>query len=226
MEELERRWRVRMSMQRQESEKKHAASAAAAAAVASAAHVHDPSPTLGAIKTSALSGNRVVVTRTASWLDRANAILSTRRSSNEKKQAKKETYGDEVKKEMKEVELLIQEGPTIQKSSGLLLKQGLHSTTDATGDPPSKRKVSDDQKNTISDLSKKSAVSAKRRIMDEKVDKRVEKSLSLGNVKAEDMKSNFNLSSGEAEDAASFIGFISSVREEAAEAANSNKRYK
>lgn len=224
MEELERRWRVRMSMQRQESEKKHAASAAAAAA--SAAHVHDPSPTLGAIKTSALSGNRVVVTRTASWLDRANAILSTRRSSNEKKQAKKETYGDEVKKEMKEVELLIQEGPTIQKSSGLLLKQGLHSTTDATGDPPSKRKVSDDQKNTISDLSKKSAVSAKRRIMDEKVDKRVEKSLSLGNVKAEDMKSNFNLSSGEAEDAASFIGFISSVREEAAEAANSNKRYK
>jgi hypothetical protein len=213
-----------MSMQRQESEKKHAASAAAAAA--SAAHVHDPSPTLGAIKTSALSGNRVVVTRTASWLDRANAILSTRRSSNEKKQAKKETYGDEVKKEMKEVELLIQEGPTIQKSSGLLLKQGLHSTTDATGDPPSKRKVSDDQKNTISDLSKKSAVSAKRRIMDEKVDKRVEKSLSLGNVKAEDMKSNFNLSSGEAEDAASFIGFISSVREEAAEAANSNKRYK
>lgn len=226
LEELERRWRVRMSMQRQESEKKHAASAAAAAAVASAAHVHDPSPTLGAIKTSALSGNRVVVTRTASWLDRANAILSTRRSSNEKKQAKKETYGDEVKKEMKEVELLIQEGPTIQKSSGLLLKQGLHSTTDATGDPPSKRKVSDDQKNTISDLSKKSAVSAKRRIMDEKVDKRVEKSLSLGNVKAEDMKSNFNLSSGEAEDAASFIGFISSVREEAAEAANSNKRYK
>lgn len=224
LKELERRWRVRLSKQRHESEKKQAASAAASAA-ASVANLQDPSSSLGSSKASSLSGNRVVVARTASWLDRANAILSTRRSSNKEKQAKKETYDDEVKNEMKEVELLIQEGPTIQKSSGLLLQKGLDTTTEAKVEPPSKRKVSVDQKNTnLSRHSEIPVASATERDLNEKEDKRMRKSLSIGNVKAEDMKSNFNLSSGEAEDAASFIGFISSVREEAAEAANSKKR--
>ena len=118
-------------MQKRDAEKKQAASvaasaAAAAAAAASAPHLHDPTSALIRLNASALPGNRVVVTRTASWLDRANAILSKRRSvaesqSQSQSQLKKAKKEDSTTKEMQEVERLIQEGPVIQKSSGLLI---------------------------------------------------------------------------------------------------------
>lgn len=215
LKELEQRWHRRMALQRKESEKKHAAS------VAMPIHLHEPATSnLVVAQTSIIPRNRVDVARTASWLDRANAILSTRRSLNEEKRAQKDNFGEKVKKEMKEVERLIKEGPSIQKTSGLLLQSNLPSSvsTDDPDDPPSKRKVSEDKHHGIAKISASD--------LNNKQDKRVRKSPSFGTLESEKMKNDFNISAGEAEDAASFLGFISSVREEAAEAAYAKRRDK
>lgn len=210
LKDLEQRWRRRMSLQRKESEKKHAAS------IVMNAHFQDSSSsTLAMAQSSSIPRSRVDVARTASWLDRANAILSTRRSFNEEKRAQKDNFGDKVKKEMKEVERLIKEVPSIQKTSGLLIQSNVLSSV-PSDDTPSKRKVSEDQKHGV--------VKGSASDLNDKQDKRVRKSLSAEHLESEKMKSNFNLSAGEAEDAASFIGFISSVREEAAEAAFAKRR--
>jgi len=220
-------------MQKKDSDKKQAASvaasaAAAAAAAASAPHLHDPTSALIRLNASALPGNRVVVTRTASWLDRANAILSNRRISHEQ-QPKKSPQGDEVKKEMQEVEQLLQEGPIIQKSSGSLL----HKSSDVFNEPPSKRKVSDDPANKVPHTHIFSIGSAplpypatSQPITFGAQGKRLRKSFSVNNLDLApaQIRADFNLSTGEAEDAASFIGFISSVREEAASGASSPKQ--
>ncbi len=286
-------------MQKRDAEKKQAASvaasaAAAAAAAASAPHLHDPTSALIRLNASALPGNRVVVTRTASWLDRANAILSKRRNASDlqnyyankasttacdstetdtSKTASVDDGGGSpgsaddsnsilMKKEMQEVERLIEEGPIIQKSSGLLLQkycttpppsaaaaaQGQHHSQTHGYDPPTKRKISDDQESGMAvgsamtndqhsinvtrghasadtNTSSHNLLDATEISNDHKKytltgakEKRLRKSLSTNNLQdaSQQIRSDFNLSSGEAEDAASFIGFISSVREEAA----------
>mmetsp|Transcript_22665 Transcript_22665/g.33570 ORF Transcript_22665/g.33570 Transcript_22665/m.33570 type:complete len:591 (+) Transcript_22665:384-2156(+) len=220
LDSLERRWRRRLDMQKRDAEKKQAASvaastAAAAAAAASAPHLHDPTSALIRLNASALPGNRVVVTRTASWLDRANAILSKRRSVAESlsKKAKKE---ESTTKEMQEVERLIEEGPIIQESSGLLLQK--FSTPQSHQEFLSKRKISDDEDNSTLKYPTEARIDAITADNHTKNGKRLRKSLSAGNLEdaSSQIRTDFNLSSIEAEDAASFIGFISSVREEAA----------
>jgi hypothetical protein len=221
LETLEKRWRKRLDMQRKEADKKQAASvaasaAAAAIAAASAPHLHDPTSALIRLNASALPGNRVVVTRTASWLDRANAILSNRRIANEQL-SKQLGQRDEVKKEMQEVKKLIQEGPIIQKSSEMLRE-----TSDI--DPPSKRKVSDERNLKLMQTELRLADHSPSRIK-KGVVKRMRKSLSTNNLdlRSDQIRADFNLSTGEAEDAASFLGFITSVREEAASGATSTQ---
>jgi len=221
LETLEKRWRKRLDMQRKEADKKQAASvaasaAAAAIAAASAPHLHDPTSALIRLNASALPGNRVVVTRTASWLDRANAILSNRRIANEQL-SKQLGQRDEVKKEMQEVKKLIQEGPIIQKSSEMLRE-----TSDI--DPPSKRKVSDDRNLKLMQTEIRLANHSPSRIK-KGVVKRMRKSFSTNNLdlRSDQIRADFNLSTGEAEDAASFLGFITSVREEAASGATSTQ---
>ncbi len=220
-------------MQQKEADKKQAASvaasaAAAAAAAASAPHLHDPTSALIRLNASALPGNRVVVTRTASWLDRANAILSNRRMANEQL-SKQLGRRDEVKKEMQEVKKLIQEGPIIQKSSELLRQDNNKIDTDADAEAPSKRKVSDDrdEKRSSSSANINLPAVTQKRTSAKDVVKRMRKSVSHNNLEhtsSAQIRVDFNLSTGEAEDAASFLGFISSVREEAASGASPKKK--
>jgi len=215
-------------MQKKDGEKKMAASAAAsqaaqAAAAASAPHLHDPTSALIRLNASALPGNRVVVAQTASWLDRANAILSNRRNASEE-QSKQTSQGDEVKKEMQEIEGLIQEGPIIQQSSaGLLLQE----YSEAFNEHASKRKVSDDHhdsKGLVTKVKDQPAVSQPKAASDGDMsppvagglEKRLRKSFSHNNLDMApaQIRADFNVSTGDAEDAASFLGFISSVQKE------------
>lgn len=120
---LEERWRKRLEMQQKESAKKQAASAAAAAAAAVSGAVSGrylnllPSPQVASSTTT--FGNNPVVTQTASWLDRANAILSSKKvDGNGKGHVSNSTSQvSSEEKEMKEVQRLIHEGPIIQKTS-------------------------------------------------------------------------------------------------------------
>eukprot|EP00548_Thalassiothrix_antarctica_P002400 CAMPEP_0194144494 /NCGR_PEP_ID=MMETSP0152-20130528/13544_1 /TAXON_ID=1049557 /ORGANISM="Thalassiothrix antarctica, Strain L6-D1" /LENGTH=611 /DNA_ID=CAMNT_0038844375 /DNA_START=157 /DNA_END=1992 /DNA_ORIENTATION=- len=140
LDALERRWRRRLEMQQRESAKKAAASAAAAAAAASgrthfhASNLPASNPVIG------LSNNRQsniaqnlqqsLVTQTASWLDRANAILSAGRTvskqpesqpplsgSHDHARAVKSLPQKEIEDQMKEVQRLIHEGPIIQQTT-------------------------------------------------------------------------------------------------------------
>lgn len=224
LRELESRWRKRLDMQKREAEKKIAASTAAtqaaqAAAVASAPHLHDPTSALIRLNASALPGNRVVVSRTASWLDRANAILSSRRMASAQ-QSNQIGNQEDVKKELKEIEGLIQEGPIIQKTSELL-HQEHHKVSDDTS---SKRKVSDDREGKIIEpqhdnlQTHTKAVQAKQElcVVNSGEDKRLRKSVSASNLDMppSQISADYNVSSGDAEDAASFLGFISSVQKQ------------
>lgn len=224
-------------MQKREAEKKIAASTAAtqaaqAAAAASAPHLHDPTSALIRLHASALPGNRVVVSRTASWLDRANAILSNRRMACPQ-QSSQGSNQDDVKKELQEIEGLIQEGPIIQKSSELLHQDDYNASDDLL----SKRKVSDDrqsktvgpQHDTTETVANPAQDIDKCRI-DSGDEKRLRKSFSGNNLDMPPSQicADYNVSSGEAEDAASFLGFISSVQKEsvAATPASSSSRTK
>lgn len=227
-------------MQKQEAQKKiatttEASHAAQAAAVASAPHLHDPTSALIRLNASALPGNRVVVTKTASWLDRANAILSNRRNASEY-QSKSSSKDADVKKEMKELEGLIEEGPIIQKASGLLLKK----FSDASDDAPSKRKVSDDhdtkglasqakeknpkEKNlTAAAAGQTASKSRSESPVGSGEEKRFRKSFSTNNLEnlemdAAQIRADFNVSTGDAEDVSSFLGFISSVQKQSTNA--------
>jgi hypothetical protein len=79
LDALERRWRRRLDMQQREAAKKAAASAATAAA-SCRSHFHAPSSnqsaTVSATHTVAIP-QETIVAQTASWLDRANAILAS-----------------------------------------------------------------------------------------------------------------------------------------------------
>jgi|AntRauTorckE5430_2_1112549.scaffolds.fasta_scaffold20356_1 hypothetical protein len=207
-------------MQKKDAEKKMVASAAAsqaaqAAAAASAPHLHDPTSALIRLNASALPGNRVVVAQTASWLDRANAILSNRRYASEE-QSKQASQGDEVTKEMQEIEGLIQEGPIIQKSSaGLLLQKD----NDVFNASTTKRNISDDYDNKgdqpVRSMSNSNLV-GNTVTFEGGQKKRLRKSLSTNNLDMPpaQIRADFNVSTGDAEDAASFLGFISSVQKE------------
>lgn len=210
-------------MQKREAEKKIAASTAAtqaaqAAAAASAPHLHDPTSALIRLNASALPGNRVVVSRTASWLDRANAILSNRRMVGAQQFSQGDNQ-DDVKKELREIEGLIQETPIVQKSSEFLH----HEDYNASDDLLSKRKVSDDrQSKTVGQQHDVTEAVAKPGQDLDKVqaesgdEKRLRKSFSGNNLDMppSQISADYNVSSGEAEDAASFLGFISSVQKE------------
>jgi len=142
LDALERRWRRRLEMQQRESAKKAAASAAAAAAAASGrTHFHTSSlPTSNPV--IGLSNNRQtniaqhlqqsLVTQTASWLDRANAILSTGQTVAKQLESQPLLSGSqdhaqtvkslpqsqkEIEDQMKEVQRLIHEGPIIQQTT-------------------------------------------------------------------------------------------------------------
>lgn len=91
LEQLEMRWRTRLEMQQRESAKKAAATAAAA--------------------NGARCTRENVVTRTASWLDRAESVL---KHPSDNGDAEKPV---DIKYQMQEVERLIHEGPSIQETS-------------------------------------------------------------------------------------------------------------
>lgn len=141
LDALKRRWRRRLEMQQRESAKKAAASAAAAAAAASGRnHLHAQVAQLppGGILSASASQQQPVLTsnnqqmkqsavaRTASWLDRANAILASNSSLPSSTGTTEPTHQAqeaqslpqrEVEDEMKEVQRLIHEGPIIQQTS-------------------------------------------------------------------------------------------------------------
>jgi len=120
LDALERKWRRRLEMQQRESAKKAAASAATAAV--SAGRSHGFSPTGDAGQYGGIVGApQNVVTRTASWLDRASTILKeTGGSSHSSRNVRGSTTPlpkNEIECQMKEVQRLIHEGPLIQQTS-------------------------------------------------------------------------------------------------------------
>ena len=111
LEELERKWRKRLEIQQQEFAKKAAASAATAAASARFADSHGRSSLTDAqIK-------RNLVAKTASWLDRADAVLSGTVFSPESEEGYPPKVDGILQSQMKEVEELLSEGSVIQKTS-------------------------------------------------------------------------------------------------------------
>eukprot|EP00540_Astrosyne_radiata_P019888 CAMPEP_0116867836 /NCGR_PEP_ID=MMETSP0418-20121206/26846_1 /TAXON_ID=1158023 /ORGANISM="Astrosyne radiata, Strain 13vi08-1A" /LENGTH=585 /DNA_ID=CAMNT_0004503707 /DNA_START=454 /DNA_END=2211 /DNA_ORIENTATION=+ len=141
LDALERRWRRRLEMQQRESAKKAAASAAAAAAAASgrnhlnstSTHVPTTAPQQAPVVTSSPQLKQNAVARTASWLDRANAILSpggteaaaplarnkshVSTDTSDHAQAVRSLPPQEIEDQMKEVQKLIHEGPIIQQTT-------------------------------------------------------------------------------------------------------------
>lgn len=135
LDALERRWRRRLEMQQRESAKKAAASAAAAAAAAATGRNHlstnsgnaQVSNSVAVIPTNQ---SQTLVTKTASWLERANAILSAGHSitgipesqhlsssGQDHAEAVKAIPQHELEDQMKEVQRLIHEGPIIQQNT-------------------------------------------------------------------------------------------------------------
>ena len=111
LEQLEIRWRTRLEMQQRESAKKAAATAAAA--------------------DGGRSSRENVVTRTASWLERAESVLKHPDTS-DKDQAV------DIQSQMQEVERLIHEGPIIQETSvGLpdILREAQERASSGSPDP-------------------------------------------------------------------------------------------
>mmetsp|Transcript_9930 Transcript_9930/g.12584 ORF Transcript_9930/g.12584 Transcript_9930/m.12584 type:complete len:663 (+) Transcript_9930:298-2286(+) len=166
LDALERRWEKRLEMQQKDMAKKQAASAAAAAAASLSGRMQIHGKSHLNQKSLNKTESRAVVAQTASWLDRANTLLSQAHgSSNDSSDQEaikiRKSNSDEVEKQMKEVERLIDEGPIIQKTSAGL-QTLLESTTSPTDSAPprnevgrsctsidvlSKRKVSDDTPN-------------------------------------------------------------------------------
>lgn len=130
---LERRWRRRLEMQQRESAKKAAVSAAAANAgrtlLYSVQNPVAPNAVPSAYHaTNSLDGQHVTesaVTRTAAWLDRANAILAPSISlpqDGDHTEAISSLPETEIELQMKAVERLLHEGPIIkQTTAGLPL---------------------------------------------------------------------------------------------------------
>ncbi|GKY92706.1 hypothetical protein MPSEU_000240800 [Mayamaea pseudoterrestris] len=110
LEQLEIRWRTRLEMQQRESAKKAAATAAAAA--------------------GGRSSRENVVTRTASWLERAESVLHPTESDKDQPL--------HIQTQIQEVERLIHEGPNIQETSvGLpdILREAQERASSGSPDP-------------------------------------------------------------------------------------------
>ena len=204
-------------MQQRESAKKAAASAAAAVAAAtgrSQMHGHIPPAPTGvsnphpqgiAPHPGSHQVDQAAVARTATWLDRANAILSAKNDASQAvpiRTAVPSTHSQaagveslpsqEIENQMKEVQRLIHEGPIIQQTTaGIphLLERGISG----------QRKVTEDDA-----MQGSSYVSSPA----EPADKRARTSSA-----SED-------SSG-AEDAEALVGFLNSVRASAEASGNS-----
>ena len=243
---MEQRWRRRLEVQQREAAKKQAASAAAATAAAMSGRI----PLIAPTPTSNLSnlphaaflsavnpiGQSAVIAQTASWLDRANAILSSKQALSEEQKVQ-EKSGKIVQKEIEEVQRLIHEGPIIQKTS-----KGLTKLLEAT--PPnsstktpmveaqSKRKVSEepDSKFTLQmrtipeqpstfapDSSKPKAITSNTNNSNQLQEKRMIRSYSANHISSLE-----NVSAGAAEDAATLMSFLTSVREMAASKKTNN----
>ena len=146
LDELERKWRKRLEIQEQESARKAAASAAAAAS----GHLGDPSNNLADAQIK-----RNLIAKTASWLDRADAILSVgdratsssaedngeRTSKSSQDEAADQLPKSTLESQMKEVEKLLNEGTLIQKTSKGLpeLLQGAAGTNLVSSSSPNAR---------------------------------------------------------------------------------------
>jgi len=156
---LERRWKRRLEIQQRESAKKRAA-----AAVSESLHMRGIISNLPPAKSSlqhSLNTSSNGLAQTASWLDRANAILSNTQYRKEESTSIV-VHEDSVKKEMEEVQRLIHEGPIIQKASaGLIMASNNDSSPKCfpslkptSTNAPSKRKVPDDQDGSSTSNSK------------------------------------------------------------------------
>lgn len=210
-------------MQQKEAAKKQAASAAAAAAAVSGRMIH------GKSIHDSLGTTCKVLTQTASWLDRANAILSQTHSSQSSRRNKStiddqeikisKSSSDEVEKELKEVEQLIHEGPiTSAGLSTMLHNNNTTNTTNSSTDTSTKRKVSDDDK-----ADKGASMQSTTSFYDDHFQQK-ESSLQQDNFSSR--KSNFydkrirrsfsHNNIQDHEDAGAFLGFLSSVHQAAA----------
>lgn len=227
LDALERRWRRRLEMQQRESAKKAAASAAAAAAAATGrthlhGHVAHPSAAPAVCGSPQVltapshpSGHQMkqtAVTRTASWLDRANAILSGNNEGAQAThphpvpcivapgqnhaQAVRSLPQKEIEDQMKEVQRLIHEGPIIQQTTA-----GLPHLLDQKADVHSpivgQRKVTDDLPHIAGQIGSDHPP----------VDKRPRTSIGQNSTGAED--------------AEALVGFLNSVRASAEATGNS-----
>jgi len=214
LDALERRWRRRLEMQQRESAKKAAASAAAAVAAVTGRTMTTVLPPAGPPRVGnpysqshpphpdSHHVNQTAVARTATWLDRANAILSTKSDGTQVPMhtvpsvvstAQGQAAGvgslppQEIENQMKEVQRLLHEGPIIQQTTaGIphLLDQGPSSQLSLAG----QRKVTED--GVVQQYTSSPA---------EPADKRARTSSASEN------------SSG-AEDAEALVGFLNSVR--------------
>lgn len=221
LDALERRWRRRLEMQQRESAKKAAASAAAAAAAASGrSHMHGhinqgpvqqgavPSQVIMQHPSVPVAGGNVkqqAVAQTASWLDRANAVLSGNSTAPLPKPASSHIPGKnedtstssvesptEIERQMKRVQQLIHEGPIIQQTT-----VGLPHLLDGSAAYSGSRKISD----AASGISPPTSTSPP-----PPVDKRP--------------RTNSTASKGEEQDAEALVGFLNSVRASAATSGN------
>jgi len=145
LEELERKWRKRLEIQQEESAKKAAASAAAAAVSGRFGDSH------GRLSLTDAQIKRNLVANTASWLDRADAVLSGAMVSPEDEQANPPKVDDigllppsQLQSQMKEVEKLLSEGSVIRKTSKGLptLLQGAPTVDFARNDDSTKKRSS------------------------------------------------------------------------------------
>jgi len=160
-------------MQQRESAKKAAASAAAAAA-AGRSHLHPQVAQLsqsgGGAQQTPITGSQQIA-RTATWLERANLILSSKldgseTSSPNSNESSRNSYKDRrTEDQIKEVERLIHEGPIIQQTSAgipLLLEKSTSTpgVSDQDLNSGTKRKVSDDDRGRTLSLSATAALSS------------------------------------------------------------------
>lgn len=225
---LEKRWRRRLEMQQREASKK---SAVLSPSMSNPSYTHHLGTPHGGSASSSgnhthqsaryLSSGQHIVAQTATWLDRANSVLAASASN---VTSATTTGSIEVENQMKEVQQLIYEGPSIQKSSAGLTH--LIQSAATTQPPPSQAQHAEtdiDHQNNVVDrnshkstpLHQQGSSSLSPSVLP--TSKRPRRSSSENNliVNADDDSSSpsASITAGK-EDVEALVGFLNSVRRE------------
>lgn len=215
---LEKRWRRRLEMQQREASKK---SAVLSPSMSNSSYTHHlGTPHGGSASNSGnhtqaryLSSGQHIVAQTATWLDRANSVLAASASN---VTSATTTGSTEVENQMKEVQQLIYEGPSIQKSSAGL--PHLIQSAATTQPPPSQAQHAEtdiDHQNKSTPLHQQRSSSLSPSVLPTSKRPRISSSENNLIVNADDDSSSpsASITAGK-EDAEALVGFLNSVRRE------------